>query len=97
MAYKIPQLHLPMDLESKAILKKTAAAHCAMDEFKSTDKEINLLKAKAEKLWEQKKGLMQVLLTGKKRLNCDSFDFYDDHDLGKMKEKSTQSHESKKS
>jgi type I restriction enzyme, S subunit len=33
------------------------------------DKEINLLKAKAEKLKEQKKGLMQVLLTGRKRLN----------------------------
>ena len=32
-------------------------------------KEISLLKAKAEKLREQKKGLMQVLLTGKKRLN----------------------------
>jgi type I restriction enzyme, S subunit len=32
------------------------------------DKEINLLKAKAEKLREQKKGLMQVLLTGRKRL-----------------------------
>lgn len=32
------------------------------------DKEIRLLKAKAEKLMEQKKGLMQVLLTGKKRL-----------------------------
>ena len=32
------------------------------------DKEIELLKAKAEKLKEQKKGLMQSLLTGKKRL-----------------------------
>jgi type I restriction enzyme S subunit len=68
MPFKIPQLHLPMDLESKAILKKTAADHSALDEFKSTDKEINLLKAQAEKLWKQKKGLMQVLLTGKKRL-----------------------------
>ena len=29
------------------------------------DEEISLLKAKAEKLKEQKKGLMQVLLTGK--------------------------------
>lgn len=34
----------------------------------SADKEISLLKSKAEKLREQKKGLMQVLLTGKKRL-----------------------------
>jgi type I restriction enzyme S subunit len=32
------------------------------------NKEISLLKAKAEKLREQKKGLMQVLLTGKIRL-----------------------------
>jgi type I restriction enzyme S subunit len=32
------------------------------------DKEISLLKAKVEKLREQKKGLMQVLLTGKVRL-----------------------------
>lgn len=32
------------------------------------DKEIQLLKSKTEKLREQKKGLMQVLLTGKKRL-----------------------------
>jgi len=35
------------------------------------DKEICLLKAKAEKLRELKKGLMQQLLTGKKRLNQD--------------------------
>lgn len=34
----------------------------------AADKEINLLKAKAEKLREQKKGLMRVLLTGKVRL-----------------------------
>ncbi|HPO57195.1 MAG TPA: restriction endonuclease subunit S [Ignavibacteriaceae bacterium] len=33
------------------------------------NKEISLLKTKAEKLREQKKGLMQVLLTGHKRLN----------------------------
>jgi len=33
------------------------------------DKEIALLKAKTEKLREQKKGMMQVLLTGKKRLS----------------------------
>lgn len=35
------------------------------------DKEISLLKAKAEKLREQKKGLMQQLLTGKVRLKID--------------------------
>ena len=36
--------------------------------LQAADKEITLLKAKAEKLREQKKGLMQQLLTGKKRL-----------------------------
>jgi type I restriction enzyme S subunit len=36
--------------------------------LQATDKEISLLKAKAEKLREQKKGLMQQLLTGKVRL-----------------------------
>ena len=35
------------------------------------DKEIELLKAKAEKLKEQKKGLMQQLLTGRKRLKIE--------------------------
>lgn len=37
--------------------------------LKAADKEIQLLKTKTEKLKEQKKGLMQVLLTGNKRLN----------------------------
>jgi len=37
--------------------------------LKGADKEIKLLKTKIEKLREQKKGLMQVLLTGKKRLS----------------------------
>ncbi len=36
--------------------------------LKNADDEIQLLKNKMEKLKEQKKGLMQVLLTGKKRL-----------------------------
>jgi type I restriction enzyme S subunit len=36
--------------------------------LQAVDREINLLKAKAGKLREQKKGLMQVLLTGKVRL-----------------------------
>lgn len=35
----------------------------------AADKEITLLKAKTEKLREQKKGLMQQLLTGKRRLD----------------------------
>jgi type I restriction enzyme S subunit len=40
--------------------------------LQAADKEISLLKAKAEKLREQKKGLMQVLLTGKVRLNTNN-------------------------
>jgi type I restriction enzyme S subunit len=36
--------------------------------LQAADKEIQLLKAKTEKLREQKKGVMQILLTGKKRL-----------------------------
>jgi len=37
----------------------------------SSDKEIKLLRSKLGKLKEQKKGLMQVLLTGKKRIKYD--------------------------
>ncbi len=40
--------------------------------LQAADKEISLLKAKAEKLREQKKGLMQVLLTGKVRLKINN-------------------------
>jgi type I restriction enzyme S subunit len=47
-----------------AIEEQTAIAKV----LQAVDKEISLLKAKAEKLREQKKGLMQVLLTGKVRL-----------------------------
>ncbi len=39
--------------------------------LQTADKEVALLKAKTEKLWEQKKWMMQVLLTGKKRLKMD--------------------------
>jgi len=35
-------------------------------------KEIQLLKAKTEKLREQKRGMMQVLLTGKVRLKIEN-------------------------
>lgn len=37
--------------------------------LQAADKEISLLKTKLDKLKEQKRGLMQVLLTGKKRLH----------------------------
>ncbi len=36
--------------------------------LQAADKEIQLLKSKAEKLKEEKKGMMQILFTGKKRL-----------------------------
>jgi type I restriction enzyme, S subunit len=52
------QMKLPSLEEQTAITKVLKAA----------DMEIQLLKAKTEKLREQKKGLMQVLLTGKKRV-----------------------------
>ncbi len=57
-ALKEAKFHLPLEEEQTAIAQVLQAA----------DKEISLLKAKAEKLREQKKGLMQVLLTGKVRL-----------------------------
>ncbi|HET6556980.1 MAG TPA: restriction endonuclease subunit S, partial [Prolixibacteraceae bacterium] len=55
------EMNLPSIEEQIAIVQVLQAA----------DKEIQLLKAKVEKLKEQKKGLMQVLLTGKKRLKID--------------------------
>lgn len=56
--FSIIKIKLPSYEEQTAIAQVLQAA----------DKEISLLKAKAEKLKEQKKGLMQVLLTGKVRL-----------------------------
>ena len=56
--FSIIKIKLPSYEEQTAISQVLQAA----------DKEISLLKAKAEKLREQKKGLMQVLLTGKVRL-----------------------------
>ena len=57
-AFSIIKIKLPSLEEQTAIFQVLQAA----------DKEIQLLKAKTDKLKEQKKGLMQVLLTGKKRL-----------------------------
>jgi type I restriction enzyme S subunit len=56
--FSIVKIQLPEKKEQTAIAKV----------LQVTDKEITLLKVKTEKLREQKKGLMQVLLTGKKRL-----------------------------
>lgn len=53
----------------KVVLPQTKEEQTAIAQvLQAADKEISLLKAKAEKLREQKKGLMQVLLTGKVRL-----------------------------
>lgn len=57
-AFSIIKIQLPSYEEQTAIAQVLQAA----------DKEIQLLKAKTDKLREQKKGMMQVLLTGKKRL-----------------------------
>lgn len=56
--FAIIKIHLPDEKEQIAI----------RNVLQTADKEIQLLKAKLERLKEQKKGLMQVLLTGKKRL-----------------------------
>lgn len=59
--FSIIKVHLPAKDEQTSIARVIQTA----------DNEIQLLKTKTEKLKEQKKGLMQVLLTGKKRLNLD--------------------------
>ena len=55
---------LQLEMKLPSIEEQTAIAQV----LQASDKEISLLKAKAEKLREQKKGLMQQLLTGKVRL-----------------------------
>lgn len=47
-----------------SVAEQTAIAHI----LQTADQEIQLLKAQVAKMKEQKKGMMQVLLTGKKRL-----------------------------
>ena len=57
------------DLENYSIVIPSIEEQTAIAEVLQTaDKEIELLKAKTEKLKEQKKGLMQALLTGRVRL-----------------------------
>lgn len=58
---------LQLEMKLPSIEEQTAIAQV----LQAADKEINLLKAKAEKLREQKKGLMQQLLTGKVRLKIE--------------------------
>lgn len=57
-SFSIIRIKIPIFQEQTAIAQVLQAA----------EKEITLLQAKADKLREQKKGLMQMLLTGKKRL-----------------------------
>lgn len=62
----------PSDFFSLKITKPNFEEQTAIAQvLQAADKEISLLKTKAEKLKEQKKGLMQVLLTGKKRLRVE--------------------------
>ncbi len=57
----------------KVILPPTKEEQAAIAQvLQAADKEISLLKAKAEKLRKQKKGMMQVLLTGKVRLKINN-------------------------
>lgn len=59
----------PSDFFSLKITIPTYEEQTAIAQvLQAADKEISLLKVKAKKLREQKKGLMQVLLTGKVRL-----------------------------
>lgn len=55
---------LQLEMSLPSFKEQTAIAQV----LQAADKEIKLLKIKTEKLREQKKGMMQVLLTGKKRL-----------------------------
>jgi len=61
-----------------ALQEQTAIAQI----LQAADKELNLLKTKTDKLKEQKKGMMQVLLTGKKRLKLSEQDFKDLRNTG---------------
>ena len=56
---------LKLEVKIPSVEEQTAIAQV----LQAADKEIQLLKTKTEKLREQKKGMMQQLLTGKKRLN----------------------------
>ncbi|MDX2282162.1 MAG: restriction endonuclease subunit S [Saprospiraceae bacterium] len=55
---------LALEMRLPSIEEQTAIVQI----LQSADKEIKLLQAKVERMKEQKKGMMQVLLTGKKRL-----------------------------
>lgn len=56
-------------LECPLIMPEKEEQTAIAQVLQAADKEIQLLKSKTEKLREQKKGMMQVLLTGKKRVS----------------------------
>lgn len=56
---------LKLEIKIPSVQEQTAIANL----LQCADEEIQLLKKKLQQLKEQKKGLMQMLLTGKKRLN----------------------------
>ncbi|MBN8684407.1 MAG: restriction endonuclease subunit S [Chitinophagales bacterium] len=56
---------LTLEIKLPTLEEQTAIAHI----LQTADQEIQLLKARVEKLKEQKKGMMQMLLSGKIRLN----------------------------
>jgi len=58
--FRIVKILLPPTKEEQTAIAKV---------LQTADQEIKLLKTKAEKMREQKKGMMQVLLTGKVRIN----------------------------
>lgn len=62
------RVHLSNFLKLQIPLPSLKEQNAISEVIHSFDKEINLLKTKTQKLIEQKKWLMQVLLTGKKRL-----------------------------
>ncbi len=62
------RVHLSNFLKLQVPLPSFEEQNCIAKVLQSADDELQLLKKKLEQLKEQKKGLMQVLLTGKKRL-----------------------------
>ncbi|MBA7526391.1 hypothetical protein ES705_18553 [subsurface metagenome] len=58
---------MKLQIPVPSIQEQTAIAQV----LQASDKEIQLLKSKTEKLMEQKRGMMQVLLTGKKRFKIE--------------------------
>jgi type I restriction enzyme S subunit len=60
--FAILKIYLPQKEEQQAIASI----------FSESDQELDLLRNRLEKIREQKKGLMQVLLTGKKRLRVEA-------------------------